>query len=93
VAASRRARRPSRAGADIGAAVGGVAGVEHDEARIVDPAVGIFEALRRAGFSGAPAGHPAQIERRGRRQQLAAADMVVEEQAERSSQAGRSPLL
>ena len=35
----------ARAGADLGAAVGGIARVEHDEPRVVDEAVGIFEAL------------------------------------------------
>ena len=37
-------RDRARPGADVGAAVGGVARVEHHEAGIVDPAVGIFEA-------------------------------------------------
>src|SRR5262249_4123025 len=42
--------RPPRAGAagareDAGAALAGVEGVQHDQARIVDPAIGIAEAL------------------------------------------------
>jgi hypothetical protein len=33
--------------ADRGVAIGRIAGIEHDETRVVDPAIGIFEGARR----------------------------------------------
>ena len=78
------------AGADFGAAIGGIARGEHDEARVVDEAVGIFKALGVAvgdqRLSDLVAG---EIDRARRRQQIAAADMVVEEQPE-AQQPGRA---
>ena len=91
VAFAPRARRRAVRVSTIGALFGGIDRVEHDEARIVHPAIGIFEALgvlvedRRAfGIAG-------EIERAGARQLLAAAEMVVEEQAE-PHQPGRAIL-
>ncbi len=69
-------------GQDAGAALGGIERREHDQAGVVDPAVGIFE--------GAPEGRPdrralqiaPQIERAGAGQLLPAAQMVVQPQAQ-----------
>ena len=70
------------AGGDLGAAVGGVAGVENDEAGIVDPAVGILEGAGVVRLEG-PAGRvAAEVEAAGRRQDVAAAEVVVKEEAE-----------
>ena len=78
------------AGADVGAAVGGVARGEHDEPRVVDEAVGIFEGARvSAGCERMADGVGGEIDRAGRRQQVAPADMVVKEQAE-PQQPGRA---
>ena len=78
------------AGADFGAAIGGVARGEHHEAGVIDEAVGIFKApgvaIGDQRLSDLVAG---QIDRARRRQQVSAADMVVEEQAE-PQQPGRA---
>ncbi len=78
------------AGADFGAAIGGVARGEHHQARVVDEAVGIFKSLgvavRHQRLADLVAG---QIDRAGRRQQMPAADMVVEKQPE-PQQPGRA---
>ena len=80
----------ARAGADLGAAIGGVARGQHHEARVVDEAVGIFEAFGVAVGDQRLADLVAgEIDRAGRRQQVPAADMVVEEQAE-PQQPGRA---
>ena len=50
---ARRARA-ARARADHRAALGGIERVEHDQPRVVDPAVGIFEARRYRRLSGSP---------------------------------------
>ena len=81
-----------RAGADHGAAIGRVAGVQHHQTRIVDPAVRIFESLRKQRLQRLAGRIAAHVERPGRRQQLAAADVVVEEQAE-PDQPGRAQAL
>src|SRR5262245_37002292 len=47
VATRRDAARPRPY---VCAAVGGIAGIEDDETRIIDPAVGIFEAAAEFGF-------------------------------------------
>jgi len=66
---------------DLGAAIGGVARGEHDQARVIDEAIGIFEALFIAAGNQRLADLVArQVDRAGRRQQVAAADVVVEEQ-------------
>ncbi len=78
------------AGADVGAAIGGVARGQHHQPRVIDEAVGIFEALCvAAGDEGMADGVAGEIDRAGRRQQIAAADMVVKEQAE-PQQPGRA---
>ena len=71
------------AGADHGTAVGGIARGQHHEAGVIDEAIGIFEAAgKAAGRQRPPDLITRQIERAGRRQQLAAADMIVEEQSQ-----------
>ena len=71
----------ARAGVDFGAAIGGVARGQHDEARVVDEAVGIFKALGVAvGDQGLAHLVMDEIDRARRRQQMTAADMVVQEQ-------------
>ena len=80
----------ARAGADVGAAVGGIARVERDEARVVDEAVGIFKGLFvTAWYQRLADGVTGEIDRARRRQQMPPADMVVEEQAE-AEQPGRT---
>ena len=71
------------AGADLGAAIGRIARGQHHQARVVDEAVGIFEALGVAvGDQGLAHLVMGEIDRAGRRQQIPAADMVVQEQPE-----------
>jgi len=72
----------ARARMDGSAAIGRIARVEHDEAGIVHPAVGIFEGRGIAGLERRPCRVVAQVEAARGRQQLAAAQMVVEEEAE-----------
>ena len=75
-----------------GAARGGVERVEQHQPRVVDEAVGVFEALREQPLGERFArGVALEIERAGRRQQLAAAEMVVKEQPE-PEQPGRPQL-
>ena len=71
----------ARAGADFGAAIGRIARGEHDEARVVDEAIGIFKTLGVAvGDQGLADLVMDEIDRARRRQQMPAADMVVQEQ-------------
>ena len=71
----------ARAGVDLGAAIGRIARGEHDEARVIDEAVGILKAFAVAvgdqGFSHLVMD---KIDRARRRQQMPAADMIVQEQ-------------
>jgi hypothetical protein len=64
--------------ADVRAALGCVAGIERDEARILHPAIGILEALGELGLKNAVV----QPAHGGSGQAFAAAEMVVEKQAE-----------
>ncbi len=80
----------ARTGADFGAAIGRVARGENHKPRVVDEAIGIFEA------PGVAVGNQRlsdlvvrKIDRARRRQQMPAADMVVKEQAE-PQQPGRA---
>ena len=78
-----RRRHGPRAGADLGPALGSVARVQHDQAGIVDPAVGILEAGgEHAGLQRRPGAVAGEIEHAGAGQALPAAEVVVEEQAE-----------
>src|SRR5262249_2314772 len=74
--------RAARAGQDAGAALAGVEGVQDDEAGVVDPAVGIAEALCEGGPQRLADGIAPQIEAARAGQLLAAAEMVVEEEAD-----------
>ncbi len=75
-----------RAGADIGAALGGVERVEHDEARVIHPAVGKLEPGAEDPLHGLADRIVGEIDGARRRQHLAAAEMVVDEQAEPQQQ-------
>src|SRR5689334_8363649 len=67
---------------DARAVRAGVDGVENNQARIVDPTVGIFESEAIARLQGLPGGIAGEVERFGRRQDATTTEMVVEEQAE-----------
>ena len=70
-------------GADRCPAIRRIPRVEDHQAGIVDPTVGVFEAERvEAGFKRPASLINRQVEGRGRRQKLAAAEMVIEEQTE-----------
>ena len=73
----------ARTGVDFGAAIRRIPRGEHHQPRVIDKAVGIFEcpgeAVRHQGPSDLV---PGQVDRTGRRQQVATADMVVKEQPE-----------
>ena len=69
----------ARAGPDRGAPVGRIAGVEDDEARIVNPAVGIFEAALENRLQGGSRRIACQVEHPRGGQALSPADIVVEE--------------
>ena len=75
-------RNDGRAGEHLRPPFGGVERVEHHQARIVDPAVGIFEAARIAIEQRRPFRIAPQVQRARARQPPAPAQMVVEEQAE-----------
>ena len=64
------------------AAVGGIAGIENHQAGIIDPAVGIFERLGISRPQSRANRISGKIDRRRARQPLAAAQVVVDEQAE-----------
>src|SRR6185312_8365969 len=71
------------AGANLGAAVRGIARVERHEPRIVDKAVGIFEAFGVAAANQRTADRIMdEIDRARGREQMAPPDMVVEKEAE-----------
>ena len=65
-----------------GAALGGIDRVEHDEARVIDPAIGIFEAVAELALERLADHVMGEIDRLGAGQEFAPAEMVVEEQAE-----------
>lgn len=56
--------------------------VEYDEARILDPAIGIFESDTASLFERNARGITLQAERARGRQEFAAAEMIIDEQAE-----------
>ena len=70
------------AGQHRGAAIGRIAGIEHHQPGVVDPAIGIFEPGREPALQRGSGGMAAQIDRAGCRQPLAPADMVIEKQPE-----------
>jgi hypothetical protein len=68
---------------------GGIAGVEQHQPRIVDPAIGIFKTgAEDAGLERGTGGIVREVEDAGRRQQLAPAQMVVDEEAEPQQRCG-----
>ena len=83
----------TRAGRDDGALVGGVARVQNDKPRVFGPAVGIFEAQRIFPLQRLAGRVVGQIQRAGRRQQAAAAQMIVKKQAEPQQPGGAQALV
>src|SRR5262249_18365665 len=78
----------ARARSYIGAAVGGIARREDDKPRILDPAVRIFEAAGEFGFERSTRLIPGEIDTARRRQDLAAAEMIVKEEAKPEDRPG-----
>ena len=72
----------ARAGADRRAALGSIDGVDHDQARIVGKAIGIFVAIMEATLERLPHFVGDQIECARARQNLPPSDQVVDEKAE-----------
>jgi hypothetical protein len=72
--------------ADVRPAPRRVHGVEDDEPRIVHPAVGIFEAAAVVRLERRPGRIAREVERARRGQDLASAEMIVEEQPEPDQQ-------
>ena len=68
---------------DRRATVGCIAGVEQHQPRIIDPAIGIFKTgPKNAGLERGTGGIAREVEDARRRQKLASAQMVVDEQPE-----------
>ena len=79
----RSVRFDIRARPDFCAAICGVAGVEYDESRIVDPAVGIFESrIENARLQRPSQTIGSQVQCARSAQLLSPADMVVKKKAE-----------
>ena len=76
--------------ADVRAARRSVHGVEHHQARIVHPAVGIFEAARKARLQRLAGRGAREIDGVGRRQDAAAPAQVVVEEEPEPDQQGRA---
>ena len=72
----------SRSGSDDGTAVGRIAGIQHDEAGIVHPAIRIFERPAETRLQWCSRRILAQIEHARGRQAASPADMVVEKEAQ-----------
>ena len=81
-------RDEARAHENVGAARLRVAGVENDEPGVLHPAIGIFEREAGAGAQRRAGGIFVETQRPGRRQLLAAADVVVEKQARAQNPGG-----
>ena len=68
--------------ADRGAAIGCVARVQRDEPRVVDPAIRVFEGVApKRSLERLARSVGREIERAGRRQKLASAEVIVEEKS------------
>ena len=82
-------------GADVngGALVGGIAGIEHDEARVIDPAIGIFKAQAIAGLERLAGLVAGEIEGFGGGQQATAAHVVVHGKASAQHHGGAEALV
>ncbi|OIQ67565.1 hypothetical protein GALL_508540 [mine drainage metagenome] len=85
-------RHAGGAGRDRGAAIGGIAGVQHHQAGIFHPAVGIFEAAGEFRLQNGAGGNVAQPQGAGGRQALASAQVVIQEQAQ-AQHPGRTQLV
>src|SRR6185369_3072937 len=69
----------ARAGQDLRPALLRVEGVQRHQPRIIDAAIGIAEALGQGGLEGLAGGIAPEVEPARARQQLAPAQVVVEE--------------
>ena len=74
--------RAAGAGPNDGAMLGGIERIEHDQPGIIDPAIGIFEAVAERAFQRLADRVMGEIDRARRRQQFARAQQVVKDQAE-----------
>src|SRR5262249_37047913 len=70
------------AGADYGAALGGVERAEHDETRVVREAIRIFEAVLVAPLERRAERVICEVDGSGRRKDLPPAEVIVDEQPE-----------
>ena len=68
------------AGQDARALVSGIAGIQHHQPRVLDPAIGIFIGMGELVLQRRALGRPAQVQRRRPRQQLAPAKVVIQKQ-------------
>ena len=81
------------AGAYIRSAQVGVAGVEHDQARVLHPAVGVLERPPVARLQRGAARVPGEVHARRGRQQRSPADVVVEEETQPDQPPGPQPVV
>ncbi len=70
------------AGADVGAALGGIERVEHHQARVVDQAIGVLKAETEEALERLAEPVVGEIEGAAARQPLARAQQIVKQQAE-----------
>ena len=67
---------------DLCTAFGGIDCIEDDQSRIIDPAIGIFEAPRISRFDRRADGIAQEVDGSAARQPVPLAEMIVQEQAE-----------
>ena len=91
VRAAARERDAFGAGAHVRAPQMRIAGVEHHQARVLHPAIRVLVPPAIVLLQRASARVPAQIDARARRQPLAPAEVVVEEQAQPDHPPGPQP--
>ena len=70
----------------------GIAGVQHDQTAVLDPAVGIFIGLREPILQRRAFGRSLERQRRGRGQDLAPTQRVIQEQPQPDQPGGPAPL-
>ena len=81
----------ARAGQDARALVGGIAGIQHHQPRVLDPAIGIFIGMGELVLQRRALGRPAQAQRRRPRQQHAPAKVVIQKQPQTDQPRGPAP--
>ena len=84
-------RHDPRARQDARAPRLGIAGVQHDQTGIFDPAIGIFIGLDEFGLQRRTFGCAGKVQGGCARQDLAPAQMVIEEQAQPDQPIGPAP--